>query len=154
MKLNPKIMSSLGQLSSKTGKEISWLVAKWAFKYGSRVYGTALNYSRNVEMAVIPNKIGKKLITSNMKMAALAPLRFTNTFSLFPQYHSETQQAFAKWETIIKNTTNKVEKQRLQKAMADEIYALSNKWNLKIGIQSWIDVLTFFIPIPFSGVFG
>lgn len=143
----------LATLSKKTSKEVAYLVGKWAVKYGSRVYGSALNYARTAEMAIIPNKIGKLLISSGSKGLAIGFLKFGSTFALFPEAFNETSQAFDKWKKILDGTTLERDKERLARAMGDDIAGIVQKWRHKIGMQSWIDVLTFFIPIPFAGVF-
>lgn len=140
-------------LTKAAAKEVSYLVAKWSVKYAAKIYGSALNYKDAVEFAVIPNKIGKILISSTAKAAIIAPLKFVNTFALFPQMHVELASSFDRWKKTIDSVTLVQDKEKLVKQMTTDLNNLMGKWNAKIGLQSWIDLLTFFIPIPFAGVF-
>lgn len=141
----------MARLSKTAAKEMSYLVSKWALKYGSRIYGSALQYKGSVEMAIIPNKIGKIMISSGVKQFATGAMSFASTFSLFPQYFEESGNLLSKWKKIINGVTLERDRMSLIKQMSKEIHDCARKWESKIGMQSWIDLLTFFIPIPFVG---
>lgn len=137
-------------LAKKAAKEVSYLAAKWAVKYGSKIYGAALTYKFAAELAVIPNKIGKIVLKGAPSMLIGGFISFADTFAMFPQMFAESQQCLDKWTKVLKNTHLERDREIHGRALANELHSISRKWENKMGVSAWLNILQMFIPIPFS----
>lgn len=104
----------------------------------------------NTQMAVIPNKIFGKIVPEAAKMGAIGFLSFIDVFAMFPGMFDETNRALERWKKILNETTLYRDKEKLARQMAKEIEQIGNKWEHKMGMQSWLCLLNMVIPIPFN----
>jgi len=131
-------------------KAVSKLVGKYLAGIAVDTYSGAFNSKIALQTSLIPSKIRDMLGTTGTNLA-LGAISFTNTFSdLFMVPTLEYPKVEAKVKSIRANPnlTSQQKKEKIEKLVTDFMFYYHNK----VGVQSWIDLINFLIPIPFVGI--
>jgi hypothetical protein len=137
-------------LSKAAMAKVAKMAADYMWKVSCQAYGSALGFKHSVEMHVIPQKVGKYMISQGAREVAHGVLSFIGTFALFPKYFEESDREARKHTAILMKLKTDAEKRKYAKyTIQPAMEKLQWKWRNKIGLQSWIDFIRFWIPIPF-----
>jgi predicted sugar kinase len=125
-------------------------MGKWFVRFVSETYATSLDWKHNVEMILIPKKIGKYVLSSASRTFLHGLVSFGDTFISLAN-DSYLAVCKARW---IEKLKGKSPSQRAQYASqaARELETICLSRHLEMAGQSWIDFIQFFIPIPFLEV--
>jgi hypothetical protein len=134
-------------LSKKVVKDTCLLMGKWIVRFSADFYAKAFEWKHNIEMLLIPKKIGKLVLSNASRAAVHGLVSFGDTFiSMFDDSYLSTWKI--KWSNKLSNASEK-DRDALTREMAHELHALVTEHKFHVGLQSWIDFIQFFIPIPF-----
>jgi hypothetical protein len=138
-------------ISKKVAKEVTFLAAKWAAKYGSRVYGDMLNYKISAEMAIIPRKIAGKILTKSTRQALSSLPTYLSTFAILPEMFASGEQLMKEIKELTAAAGTREQKQKLAPIILKKVRRHLDSYHGKLKLQFFIDTIQLIIPIPFSG---
>lgn len=138
-------------VSKKVAKEVTFLAAKWAAKYGSRVYGDMLNYKISAEMAIIPRKIATKVLTDSTRQALSALPTYLSTFAMLPEMFNSGELLLKEIKELFNTAGTREQKEKLGPIIEKKIQHHLDSYRGKLSLQFFIDTIQLIIPIPFFG---